>query len=184
MWQIRPVSAPRLLLVRHGESTWNRRGLVQGQTAHVPLTSTGHRQAARAAELVREHQPTQVWTSDQLRARQTARHICAAVGLDPRVDVRLRERSYGHDEGRPVDQVPAAGRPDVTAEGGETFDDVVTRVGSLLEELTAATGPVVVVTHGDTLRAALACLGLTPDRVVPNGCVIPIEDALLTARTS
>ena len=42
-----------LLLVRHGQSEWNAAGLLQGQTAHVPLTELGHAQAAAAArELV------------------------------------------------------------------------------------------------------------------------------------
>ena len=182
--EIRPVSPSHLLLVRHGESTWNRRELVQGQTPHVPLTAVGHRQAARAAELISEHEPTQVWTSDLLRARQTADHIAAAVGLVAQPDARLRERSYGLDEGRPVDQVPALRRPEVTPDGGETFGEVVTRVGSFLEERAQGPGLVVVVTHGVTIRAALSWLGLPDDLpddlpgdlTVANGCVIdPFE---------
>lgn len=170
--EIRPVSPSHLLLVRHGESTWNRRKLVQGQTPYVPLTTDGHRQAARAAELVSEHEPTQVWTSDLLRARQTADHIATAVGLVPQPDARLRERSYGRDEGRPVDEVPALGRQEVTPDGGEPFGDLVNRIGAFLEERVQGPGRVVVVTHGDTIRAALSWLGLPDDLSVANGCVI------------
>jgi broad specificity phosphatase PhoE len=176
VWQIRRVPATRLLLVRHGESTWNRRGVVQGRTAHVPLTDTGHQQAARAARVVAEHRPTRLWTSDQARARETADHIAAALGLAPQPDPRLRERSYGRDEGRPVGQVAAHGRPEVTPDGGESWGELLARVGSFLEELEqleeAGTSTVVAVTHGDTLRAALTWLGTTWHEPLTNGCVI------------
>jgi broad specificity phosphatase PhoE len=165
------VTAPRLFLVRHGESMWNRLGLVQGQTPDVPLTRVGHAQAREAARRLAPHRPARIWTSDQLRARQTADHIGAALGLVPRADSRLRERSYGRDEGRAVPEVPSLGRWDISSEDGEAFAEVVTRVGDFLDEQQGDEG-MVVVTHGDTLRAAMSWLGVDLDEPLRNGHVV------------
>ena len=46
-----------LLLVRHGQTEWNALGLMQGQTAHIPLTDLGHAQASAAADGARRARP-------------------------------------------------------------------------------------------------------------------------------
>jgi broad specificity phosphatase PhoE len=61
-----------LLLVRHGQSEWNAAGLMQGQTAHVPLTELGHAQAAAAAAELAALRPGALLSSDLLRAVQSA----------------------------------------------------------------------------------------------------------------
>ena len=65
----------RLVLVRHGQSTWNLERRVQGQTMAVPLTDLGREQARHAADEVARlvAAGTVVLSSDQLRAWQTAR---------------------------------------------------------------------------------------------------------------
>jgi broad specificity phosphatase PhoE len=171
------MAAPlTLLLVRHGQSEWNAAGLMQGQTPHVPLTELGHQQAAQAAAelagLTRDGTgPGALLSSDLLRAVQTAEHCAATTGLPVRTTPALREQGYGVLEGRPsrelwdlVDWTD----PHWSAEGGESLAQLHGRVADLFDRLRADPPAEVValVTHGDTIRAALAVsAGLGPDHL-------------------
>jgi broad specificity phosphatase PhoE len=155
-----------LLLVRHGQSEWNAAGLMQGQTAHVPLTDLGHRQAAAAAAELAERVragagPGALVSSDLRRAVQTAEHCAASTGLPLTTTTALREQSYGILEGRPSRElwdVVDWTDPHWSAEGGESLARLHARVAGYLAGLRAdPPAPVVaLVTHGDTIRAAQA----------------------------
>lgn len=176
-----------LLLVRHGQSEWNAAGLMQGQTADVPLTELGHQQAvSAAAELAALGAgPGALISSDLLRAVQTAEHCAAATGLPVSTTPALREQGYGVLEGRPsrelwdlVDWTD----PHWSAEGGESLAQLHARVAGFLDQLRADPPAAVValVTHGDTIRAVQAVVaGLGPDQlpgVTPhNGTVTRLE---------
>jgi broad specificity phosphatase PhoE len=181
-----------LLLVRHGQSEWNAAGLMQGQTAHVPLTELGHQQAAQAAAalaaLTRDGAgPGALLSSDLLRAVQTAEHCAAATGLPVRTTPALREQGYGVLEGRPSRElwdVVDWTDPHWSAEGGESLAQLHGRVADLMAALRAEppAGVVALVTHGDTIRAAQAvAAGLGPAElpaVTPhNGTVTRLEFA-------
>jgi len=185
------MAAPLLLLlVRHGQSEWNAAGLMQGQTAHVPLTELGHAQAAgAAAELTALAadgvRPGALISSDLRRAVQTAEHCAAALGLPVQQIPALREQGYGVLEGRPSRELwDVVDWTDVdwSAEGGESLAQLHARVAGFLAAL-AADPPadvVVLVTHGDTIRAALAvAAGLGPADLPavtpPNGSVTRLE---------
>ncbi|MCZ2817558.1 histidine phosphatase family protein [Modestobacter sp. VKM Ac-2984] len=171
------MAAPlTLLLVRHGQSEWNAAGLMQGQTAHVPLTELGHQQAAQAAAelavLTRDGGgPGALVSSDLHRAVQTAEHCAAATGLPLTTTPALREQGYGVLEGRPSRElwdVVDWTDPHWSAEGGESLAQLHARVAGYLDQLRAAPpAPVVaLVTHGDTIRALQAVVaGLGPDRM-------------------
>jgi broad specificity phosphatase PhoE len=174
-----------LLLVRHGQSQWNAAGLMQGQTAHVPLTPLGHQQATAAAAELARLRPGALLTSDLLRAVQTAEHCAAATGLAPQTTPALREQAYGVLEGRPSRElwdVVDWTDPHWSAPGGESLAELHARVAAFLEDL-AAEPPadvIALVTHGDTIRAAQAvAAGLGPDAmpaVTPhNGTVTRLE---------
>ena len=150
-----------VLLVRHGQSEWNAAGLMQGQTAHPPLTGLGHRQAATAARELAAARPGALLSSDLTRAVQTAEHCARATGLGFRTSAALREQGYGVLEGRPsrelwdlVDWTDLQWAP----EGGESLAQLHARVAAFLGGL--RTDPpadvVALVTHGDTIRAAQA----------------------------
>jgi broad specificity phosphatase PhoE len=180
----------RLLLVRHGESTWNVQGRVQGQTSHVPLTDLGRTQARDVAARLAAMSVQRLHTSDLLRAVQTADAIARTTGLETRPDRRLRERGYGLLEGRPSHAVPMLGSRDACAPpGGESFQDVVRRVGGLLEECLAEAAHddldgVVLVTHGDTIAAALCWLGRDPGNDPSNGSVTTVRVKVAGRRVS
>ncbi|MCJ7437855.1 MAG: histidine phosphatase family protein, partial [Acidimicrobiia bacterium] len=90
------MSAPfahRLLLVRHGQSTWNAEQRWQGQ-ADPPLSSLGERQASAAGAAVQHLALTRIVTSDLVRARRTA-ELLAPPGTAVTADPALRERHAG-----------------------------------------------------------------------------------------
>lgn len=158
-----------VFLVRHGQSVWNAEGRLQGQTADIPLTQRGIDQSRVAARTLAASitQPAALWSSDLVRARQTADIISDELVLPVHIDPRLREQTYGTLEGGPVVD-------DLPDHDGESFDDVRDRISSFLTDV-CASGPrqVIVVSHGDTIRAALTVLGTTPTWEVPpaNGSV-------------
>jgi probable phosphoglycerate mutase len=174
-----------LLLVRHGQTEWNARGLMQGQTADIPLTDLGQAQAAAAAAELVSLSPGALISSDLLRARQTAEHCARATGLPIAVTPALREQGYGVLEGRPSRElwdVVDWTDPHWSAEGGESLAQLHGRVGAFLEQLRAdRPGEVVaLVTHGDTIRAAQAVVAgvgpaALPAVTPPNGSVTRLE---------
>jgi broad specificity phosphatase PhoE len=157
----------RLILLRHGESTWNAQRRMQG-TADPPLSAAGRRQARALAALVARADPDVVVASDLRRARETAE----ALGLEGAVpDPRWREAGLGRWAGRIADEV-AAEEPDLlnswlegsaSPPGGEAFPDTCARVAAAIGEL-AASGArrALVVTHGGPIRAACATVAGLP----------------------
>lgn len=176
-----------LWLVRHGESTWNILGLVQGQTDEATLTRQGHRQAQKLAESFQDLPVAAVYASDLRRAQETANVLGAALGLQVQPCRALRERSFGVCENRPqislchgVTGIQAGRVVDIHArpEGGESLDDVCGRAGTFIDWLRYQrhSGDVVVVAHGGSVRAIRAycagfCLSEMPWDEVPNASV-------------
>lgn len=165
----------RLLVVRHGQSTWNASGRLQGATAAVPLTGRGHREARAVARRLAGTRVAAVWSSDLLRCRQTAEPIAARHGLPVRTSALLREQAHGDWEGGSFalhePAILAAG-PDWAPPGGETARQVHERAGRFLDGLDRVTGDaaVVVVSHGETIRALLAAAAGRPVEGI--GCAI------------
>ena len=156
-----------LHLLRHGESTWNAQRRLQGQTMGVPLTELGRQQAQAAAAELASVPLAAVWSSDQVRAVQTADIIAAPHQLTPRLTPLLREQALGSLAGRLTSELTPEPVPEgqhiseVRWGGGESLADVAVRLRVLLDELRVAHAPddqVVLVSHGDALRVLLALL--------------------------
>ena len=163
----------RLLLVRHGESTWNATGRWQGW-ADPPLSDLGRAQAEAAAPAAAPVDA--VVSSDLRRARETATIIAAALELDGEVHVEpgLRERDVGDFTGLTRTEIEERW-PGVLAQGnasiardprfGETVEALAERVDAALRSLasTYAGQRVVVVTHGGVVRNLERAFGIEPD---------------------
>jgi broad specificity phosphatase PhoE len=180
----------RVVLVRHGETTWNELGIVQGQLDDARLSAEGKAQVIAVAERLREYSFQWIVTSDLTRARETAAIIDDAIGLEVAIAPALRERSYGVYEGRPLSELPssasgvqdgkvvdASARPD----GGESLDDLYARCAKFIDSLRAAGNDrLLLVTHGGTIRALRAyCEGVAMQDLVwdkvANCSVWPID---------
>lgn len=175
-----------LYLVRHGESTWNVEKRLQGQTAEVPLTNRGLAQAAAAAAALTGHRIDALWSSDLLRARQTAQTIGDLLGIHPRWTSYLREQGLGELEGRFASELQPEPVPEgkhiteVAWGGGESIQQVHQRLqkfcGQLRKEQ-CCDDRVVLVSHGDTLRVLLAVLAGKGHREV---AWVPIANGSVT----
>ena len=92
---------------RHGETDWNKRGLVQG-ISDFPLNHRGLEQAGRLADQLRELNISYIFSSDQKRARQTAQIVASVCGCNLTVHSSLREQNFGVAEGRPSTEIRKA----------------------------------------------------------------------------
>lgn len=153
----------RLLLVRHGQSTWNARGLWQGQ-ADPPLSDLGQLQAAHAAKAVGAVDV--IVASDLERAHHTALIISEAIGVGPVViDPDLRERSAGEWSGLTRDEIEVAWPGYLDAgdrpPGWEPQDVLLARARAAIDRIHAEyTGAdVVVITHGGVVYSIEEHLG-------------------------
>ena len=159
----------RLLLVRHGQSTWNALGRWQGQ-ADPPLSELGRWQAAHAASYLGAFDA--VVASTLQRASETAHIIAELLGVGPvLVDEGLIERDAGEWSGLTKDEIEAAwpGHLDNghRPPGYETDESLVARTTAAVERLAAEipSGEVLVVTHGGVIYALEALLGADFDRI-------------------
>lgn len=191
----------RLILVRHGETDWNRQLRFQGQV-DVPLNATGREQALRVARRLSEGEVHRVVSSDLSRARQTAEPLAELLSRrgapEPLALAALREQSFGLVDGMSVDEIkrqhPAAWNQwvgfdaDHAFEGGESTRRFHARVLQGLRELVDghAGQTLVVVTHGgvlDMVWRTARSLSLHGPREthIPNGGVnqvqVHVEDA-------
>jgi broad specificity phosphatase PhoE len=164
----------RLLLVRHGESTWNAQSRWQGQ-ADPPLSPLGERQAEEAGDQLAEiASVTAVWTSDLARARRTAEIIASRLGVDHVHDEpRLRERDVGSWSGLTREEIEERWPGYLAARRApQDFESDGALLARTRAGLTAAiegssSGDVLVVTHGGVVRTIERSLGASPDRL-PN----------------
>ncbi len=158
-----------IVLVRHGETDWNRERRYQGH-ADTPLNEAGRAQARELAEILRSEDLGAVYTSPLRRASETARIVAGRLGLEARELEPLREIDVGDWQGLTVDEVRTRfpERADVAWHSGwpngETHDELAARVVPALLELGRrhAGDRVLGVTHAGPIRAALsAATGLS-----------------------
>jgi broad specificity phosphatase PhoE len=157
-----------ILLARHGEATWT--GKRYAGLTDTPLTGAGRAGAATLAGVIAASgllaDPASVIVSSPLvRALDTARAVAQAVGRPVVVDSRWHEVSFGLLEGRTFDEAEARW-PDVVDRmrkgdiaidwpEGETWTSLRSRIAAAWDEVVARDVPVLVVSHGVAIRAAL-----------------------------
>ncbi|CAL8360267.1 unnamed protein product [Lota lota] len=134
-----------LTMVRHGETQFNKDGLLQGQAIDSCLSETGVQQAEAVGLYLKDVHFTNLFVSEMLRARQTAevilKHNSSSCALEMVCDSLLKEKSFGVAEGQPVkvyrDMAAAAGLEvlDFVAPGGESEQQVTERFKLFLESM-------------------------------------------------
>lgn len=166
-WARRPSSSGEttLLLVRHGETSWNAEGRVQGHN-NAPLNEKGVEQGLQVARRLASVKIDAIYASDLARALETARLVAGPHKLEitPRAD--LRERCYGVLEGKTLAE---CGRtqgtwflgwqadPRAAPPAGESQDQMCERFMEALRDIvTAHRGhTVAVIGHGGPIKAAV-----------------------------
>lgn len=155
----------------------------------VPLSELGREQASQARDALTEAPLTAIWSSDQVRALQTARIVASAHALDIQPEPLLREQCFGALEGRLTSELKEEPVPDgqhiseIPWGGGESVADVYRRMERLIGLLRAEFGPkdhVALVSHGDAIRTLVAVIDGRGHRdvayfPVPNGTVLSLR---------
>jgi glucosyl-3-phosphoglycerate phosphatase len=183
----KPLSLPEILVLRHGETEWNREGRMQGG-CDSPLTPLGQAQSMAMGRLLARQGVTSlthdVLSSPQGRAVATAEIIHAQLGRTVavqspvRIEPRLREIAMGQWSGLTRAEItlrwPGAADESLLdfyarAPGAERFEALWTRAASVLADLTR---PTVIITHGMTsrfLRTAAMGLDMSALATLPGG---------------
>ena len=169
-----------LLLVRHGETAWNREGRYQGRT-DIPLSDVGLEQV-KALALRLAHLPIDLAIASPLsRAKQTANAILAGRATTLELDPALQEISHGAWEGKLSTEVErdhaemfgvwktSPGRDALAGPKAETLGDVESRAWPVLERMCdrLAGDEVGLIVAHDAVNRVLLCriLGLPLERV-------------------
>jgi broad specificity phosphatase PhoE len=192
------MSLPVIYYIRHGETSWNALGRLQG-VQDVPLNDLGRKQAAAAGNILLDlfardgRDPSQLdfVASPLIRARATMELVRGELKLPTSgyaLDDRLREIGYGKWEGSTLPEMQVAD-PDLYAKrqtekwtvsppGGESYVEVQARMQDWYTSLRSDT---VAVAHGGTARALMVALGIeTPlsaaDLTIEQGAVYVFRD--------
>ncbi len=158
-----------ILILRHGETEQNVRGIVQGSGIDSSLNENGHRQAQLLYDYYKDHSFDLIIASNLKRTEQTIKHFLKKH-IEFLKDERIREISWGEHEGK-------AGEPELMAkyyrviqswqagnlldrpEGGESALELQHRLHSFIEELNQKKfKKALICTHGRTLRAFICLL--------------------------
>lgn len=185
----------RLCIVRHGETDWNAGKRIQGQI-DIPLSSLGHAQARATGNALKNEGFAAIYSSDLLRAKQTAEataHIAPHFSQVPvRLHPGLRERHFGLLQGltyeeamvrHPVAYAQHRGRnPHFVPAGGESLLDLAARLAETFAEIVRAHAgeSVLLFTHGGVLdivyrQATAMSLEAPRNFAIPNCAINWIE---------
>ena len=178
------AGAPKVLMVRHGESEWNALGKWQGR-ADIALTEAGREQARAAADYVRTTAlpVTRVLASTLRRAHETAEIIAERLGLAAvMTDQRLVETDVGPWEGLRADEIEAGWprylRDRKTPPGFEPPDQVFARATQAIREAALVGEHTLIVSHSGVIRTIRRIMTVH-DRRLHNleGCTFSLDES-------
>jgi broad specificity phosphatase PhoE len=181
-----------VLLARHGQTDDNLPPIRFQGFRDTPLNDTGRAQASELADRVASlPEPVKsLWSSDLSRARETAEIVGKRIGLEPRLEPRLREANRGRWESYTFEEIKRS-EPEAFAAwmrggaswrfpGGESLQEQQDRVLAALADIDAAGElPALAVCHGGSIRVVLCSrdprgLDAFHDFEVPNVAVVPL----------
>lgn len=156
------MHATRIIAIRHGETAWNVDTRIQGHL-DISLNDTGLWQAEQLAQALADEPIAAIYTSDLKRAHATAQAVARTTGAPLTTELGLRERSFGHFQGRTFAQINAElpedalrwrkRDPHYAPEGGESLVTLRERIERIVTTLAQqhAGEQIVLVAHGGVL---------------------------------
>lgn len=186
----------KLYIIRHGETEWNKKVLLQGM-ADIPLNEEGRRLARITGEKLYEVPFFKAFSSPLSRAMETAYLVLGKRDIPIVSDKRITEMSFGKWEGKCY----APGSKDIPAEmldnffhhtdayqvpeGGESYDQVIERTHDLYQELINEPAyqdkNILISSHGASSRAFLQSIfqdGNFWQTGVPKNCAVTIVEII------
>ncbi|QNM05670.1 histidine phosphatase family protein [Qiania dongpingensis] len=157
-----------IYLIRHGQTDWNVRGIMQGQT-DIPLNAAGRSQAESLAESLKALPIKALYSSPLSRALETAQILGKVLRLTPFPLPSMKETDMGRWEGKTWAQIKASDSRAYKAwladpfrvphPEGESYAQVAVRAKEALLSLEERKTPAAVITHGDVMLALQALSG-------------------------
>lgn len=154
----------QLILIRHGETFWNKEGRVQG-TSDVELSAAGKKQVELLALSLKDHPLEAIHASPLKRARQTAEIINEFHHLDIQIHWDLMEMDQGDFEGFSFKELMACEKDflqkwitnpaSVKMPNGESLAQVQQRAWRVMEEIISKSENALIVSHNFTIAAIL-----------------------------
>lgn len=181
-----------IYLVRHGETAWNKKKRLQGQT-NIPLNEYGEKLAQKTAEALKDVPFDRVFSSPLIRAEKTAEILSAGSGLPVFTDRRLTEMNFGIAEGLPLPFIRRCPflrinkcffdpshytRP---VPGGERIQDVQERGMAFLCDavlpLENSCKNILITAHGGIIRGIISSINRIPvrdfwDKIPEKNCAV------------
>lgn len=157
----------KLYIVRHGETDWNRKGLLQGQL-ESDLTAEAMDDARSMSSVIKDLEPDVVYSSHQRRALKTAELLTKDLDIEIRLHRGLSEMNFGIFQGhdwdyieREMSHIHKAYRnsgPDYVIPEGESHRAFHKRVTSALDEICFANGgkKILIVSHGGSISKMIS----------------------------
>lgn len=166
----------KIILIRHGETDYNKERRIQGWL-NIPLNEIGHSQAKAAAELVKDYPVDALYSSDLLRAHETAIHLAKILRTEIMLSNSLRERDMGIFAGWAFEKEPDPEKERLWVEfekardsnmldwkkhQGESIGDMAARLVDFFESIHQIhkDQTVVIVSHGGTINRILEHFGV------------------------
>ena len=157
----------RLILVRHGETEWNRQSRIIGHT-EIALNETGRRQATLLAQALRDEKVSAIYASPLQRTRETAAEISRVLGVAVKFDDAFKEIAAGDIDGLTFEEVAERhgdffkhwmrGDPALRLPGGESFTDLRNRTWPAVQRIVGvhSDGDVIIVSHTLAIMSIIA----------------------------
>lgn len=156
----------KIILIRHGESKWNKIGKIQGQK-DIELTQKGRKQAKKLAEDLKKEKIDYIYTSDLERAYETANIISKELNKPIFLTKKLREINFGDWQGKTINQIKNKYKNQfntwrksphlLSLSGAENLIKVQERSMLLLRELHKKhkNDNIILVSHGVTIKVLI-----------------------------
>ena len=162
------MSKTRFFIARHGETEFNRKGMLQGRGINAPLNNTGKEQAMHLSVYLQNYEADCLASSSLIRAEETASYYSTESGLLIAKNADLDEMDFGDFEGMPfsdvldeikeLDSAWRNGELNVKVPGGESPAEVFERADTAVREyLRSHYGEtIVLIIHGRLIRILLS----------------------------
>jgi len=161
------MSKTRLYIIRHGETEFNKKGMMQGRGIDAPLNSTGKKQADRVADVLKNETVDQLVVSSMIRSIQTAQPLSKLLSMPIQSYDDLDEMNFGDLEGKRSKDIAnelnhihnewASGNINYNIPGGESPVEVFERANGRIKSLLESGGEtVVLILHGRLMRILLS----------------------------
>ena len=135
----------RLFIVRHGETEYNKKGMMQGRGIDAPLNETGHRQSNLISNILEPEKPEMIISSGMIRAIETARPLSEKLSQPIHSFSELDEMDFGDLEGQKSSNIQkeledlhnawAKGDVHIPIPGGESPEEVYERANGRLRTI-------------------------------------------------